>query len=160
MCLHEISFRMKWNIFISVSSQFLITVYMIKPEMKLIAGVISLRSFWQKWNFSSGDKISCKHYSKWNHMEGNNCTCVYFIKTKMTGLYWMGCFSRTIPETKFHFISPVVKSKVNRISFLVGWYFILGRIHFGSHVNTFSMCFMFCKIYMLKVWIIFFLNMT
>ena len=35
-------------------------------RLKLIAGVISLRSFWQKWNFISGDKISCKHYPKWN----------------------------------------------------------------------------------------------
>ena len=27
---------------------------------------ISYRSFWQKWNFISGDKISCEHYPKWN----------------------------------------------------------------------------------------------
>ena len=27
---------------------------------------ISYRSFWQKWNFISGDKRSCKHYPKWN----------------------------------------------------------------------------------------------
>ena len=27
---------------------------------------ISYRSLWQKWNFISGDKISCKHYPKWN----------------------------------------------------------------------------------------------
>ena len=27
---------------------------------------ISYRSLWQKWNFISGDKISCKHYLKWN----------------------------------------------------------------------------------------------
>ena len=27
---------------------------------------ISYRSFSQKWNFISGDKISCKHYPKWN----------------------------------------------------------------------------------------------
>ena len=27
---------------------------------------ISYRSFRQKWNFISGDKISCKHYQKWN----------------------------------------------------------------------------------------------
>ena len=27
---------------------------------------ISYRSFWQKWNFILGDKISCKHYPKWN----------------------------------------------------------------------------------------------
>ena len=44
-CLHEISFRAKLNIFISVSGQFLVTVSMIQPEMKLVAGVISVQSF-------------------------------------------------------------------------------------------------------------------
>ena len=38
----------------------MIQIYMIKPEVKLIGGVISLRSFWRKWNFVSGYKISCK----------------------------------------------------------------------------------------------------
>ena len=69
VCLHEISFRTKWIIFILVSGQFLITVYMIQPEMKLIARVISMRSFWQRWNFISGDKISCKHYPEWNYIK-------------------------------------------------------------------------------------------
>ena len=64
-CLHEISFRVKWNIFIYMSGKFLITAYMTQPEMKFIAGIISLQSFWQKWNFILGDKISCKHYPKW-----------------------------------------------------------------------------------------------
>ena len=41
-CLHEISFRAKWNIFILVSGQFRIAVYMIQTEMKLIAGAISV----------------------------------------------------------------------------------------------------------------------
>ena len=27
---------------------------------------ISYQSFWEKWNFILGDKISCKHNSKWN----------------------------------------------------------------------------------------------
>ena len=27
---------------------------------------IKCRSFWQKWNFISGNRISCKHYPKWN----------------------------------------------------------------------------------------------
>ena len=31
------------------------------PEMKLIAGVISLRSVSQNLNFISSDKILCKH---------------------------------------------------------------------------------------------------
>ena len=45
-------------------------------------------------------------------------------------------FFRTIPEMKFHFISPVMKSNVNRISFTVGWSFISGRFYFEPHVNT------------------------
>ena len=46
------------------------------PETKLISAdsldiafnavIDSYRSFWQKWNFISGDKIPCKHYPKWN----------------------------------------------------------------------------------------------
>ena len=54
-------------------------------EMKLIPGVISLRSFWQKWTFTPSDKILCKHYLKWNHPKGNICACEYFIKTKIVG---------------------------------------------------------------------------
>ena len=38
-CLHKIPFQAKWSIFISVSGQFLPTVYMIQPEMKLVVGV-------------------------------------------------------------------------------------------------------------------------
>ena len=38
----------------------------VHVRLKLIAGVISLRSFWQKRNFISGDTISCRHYPKWN----------------------------------------------------------------------------------------------
>ena len=33
-------------------------------KMKLIAGVISLRSFWQKWNFILGDNTLCKDYTE------------------------------------------------------------------------------------------------
>ena len=110
-CLHEISFRAKWNIFISVSGQFLVTDYMMQPEMKLIAGVISLRSFWQKWNFISGHKISCKHYPKWNHMKGNICTCV----NKNDWLLLSGPFISDYPRNEIHFISPAMKSNVNRV---------------------------------------------
>ena len=118
---HEIPFRAKWNIFILVSGQFFITVYMMQPEMKLVADVILLWSFWKKWNFISGDKISCKRYPKWNHMKRNICACVYFIKKKkVIGFYWIGRFSWTTPETKSQFFSPAKKSNVNRISFMVG----------------------------------------
>ena len=122
--------------FISVSGQFLLAVYMIQPEMKLIVGVISLRSFWQEWKFISGDKISCKHHPKWNYLKGNIWACVYFIKTKMIGFYWLGHFPGTISETKFYLFLPTMKSNVNRIYFIVGWNFISGRCHFGSQVNT------------------------
>ena len=108
--------------------------YITQPEMKLIAGVISLRSFWQELNFISRDKMSCKHYPKWNKIKGN----IYFIKTKIIGFYSIGRFSQTTPETKFHFILPAMRSNVNRISFTVGWNFISGGFHFGSHVNTLS----------------------
>ena len=119
-CLYEILFRAKWNIFISVSGQFLITVYMIQPEMKLVVGVISLRSFWQKWNFISGDKISCKRYPKWNHMKGNICTCV----NKNDSLLLNGPFISGHPRNEIRFISPVMKSNVNRISFIVDSNFV------------------------------------
>ena len=40
---------------------------------------ILYRSFWQKWNFISGDKISCKHYSKWN---AYTCSSEYRVVLK------------------------------------------------------------------------------
>ena len=123
-CLHEILFRAKWNIFISVSGQFLITVYMIQPEMKLVAGVISLRSFWQKWNFISGDKISCKHYPKWNHMKGNICTCV----SKNDWLLLNGTFISGYPDK----ISFRPQWKVMQAEFLLWWFEILLPVDFIS----------------------------
>ena len=135
-CLNEISFREKWDILILVSGKFLRTVYMVQREMKLIAGVVPLRSCWQKWKFILGDKMSCRHYPKWNHMKENIFAYVYFIKAKMIGFYWIGRSSRATPETKFHFISLTMKSDVNRISLMVGWNFIFGRFHCGPHVNT------------------------
>ena len=84
-------------------------------RLKLIAGVISLRSFWQKWNFISGDKISCKHYRKWNHMKGNICTCV----SKNDWLLTNGPFISDHYRNEIHFISPAMEGNVNRISFMV-----------------------------------------
>ena len=105
---------------------------MIQPEMKLVAGVISLRSFWQKWNFISGDKISCKHYPKWNHMKGNICTCV----NKNDWLLLSKRFISDHPQNEIRFIPPTMKSNGNRISFMVDWNFVSGRFHFGSHVTS------------------------
>ena len=125
-CLHEILIWAKLNFFNSLSGQSLITVYMKYPEMKLIAGIISFRSFWQKWDIILGGKTLYKHCLKWNHMKGNNCTCTYFIKTKIIGFNWTGQFSWTTPEMKFDFISPAMKSNVNRTSFMADWNFISG----------------------------------
>ena len=72
-------------IVMSLSGQFLIIVYMIQPEMKLIEGVTLLRSFWWKWNFISGNKnLMCKHYWKWNYTKRKICKCDYFIKKTTT----------------------------------------------------------------------------
>ena len=50
---------------------------------KRIAGVIPLRSFWQKWNFISGDDNCYVNTTpKWNHPKENIWACKYFIKTK------------------------------------------------------------------------------
>ena len=125
-----------WD-FISVTGEFLITgQFLIQDKMKVIAVVIPLRSFWQKWNFISSDKLLFKHYPNWNHTKGSICTCVYLIKTRMIDFCWMDRFSWTTPETKFHFILPTTKSSVKRISFMVGLNSISGRFHFESHANT------------------------
>ena len=47
--------------------------------VKLIAGVISLSSIWQIWNFILGDKISCKYYPKWNAYA---CSSKYWVTLK------------------------------------------------------------------------------
>ena len=127
------TFQAKWGIFISTSGQHFIPVCMImemvQSEMKLIARVISLWSFWLEWNFVSGDKISSKHYPKRNHVKGNICLYICFLKTRMIGFYWRGRFSWITLEKKFHFISPTMKSNVN-IIFYGGL-----KFHFGSHPN-------------------------
>ena len=66
-----------------VYGQSLITVSVKYPEMKLITGVISLRSFWQKWNFNSRDKWYENTSLKWNHPIGHICACEYFINTNI-----------------------------------------------------------------------------
>ena len=38
------------------------------PKMKLIAGVTSLQSFWQKWNFISGDTYPEMKLSERKHL--------------------------------------------------------------------------------------------
>ena len=43
--LHNISFSVKLKIFISVSGQFLVTVYMIQAKMKLTAVILAEMKF-------------------------------------------------------------------------------------------------------------------
>ena len=67
-------FKPKW-----ISADSLGIVFNAHVHLKLIVGVISLWSFWQKWNVISGDKISCKHYPKWNAF---SCPSKYWFVLK------------------------------------------------------------------------------
>ena len=93
--VYMIAHRATWNIFISVFVQFLITWYNRKSwYMILSACVISLRSCWQKRNFISGDKISCKLYPKWNHMRGTSAYAFIEISNHFERLFhWLGNFT-------------------------------------------------------------------
>ena len=53
--------KAKWISMDSLGIAFHVNVY-----LKVIADVISLQPFCQKYNFVLCDKILCKHYSKWN----------------------------------------------------------------------------------------------
>ena len=108
--MYEISFRKISYIFTWVTGQFLITgQLLIQDKIKLTTVILSLRSFWQKWNFISSDKLLCKHHPKWDHTKGNICPCIYFIKTRVIGFWWMGCF----PQTFLHFALPKWKNLVD-----------------------------------------------
>ena len=104
--LHEISLQAKLTIFGSVSSQSVKTVDMKCPELKLIAGVISTRSFWPKWDFILSDKCCAKIIPKWKNPKENISACEYFIKTKMI-------------------LDQEIKTKMNLILFHWRWKLIL-----------------------------------
>ena len=74
---------------------------------------ISYRSFWQKWNFISGDKISCKHYPKWNAYY--TCPSKYRVVLKCS---WneTSC-EQNLFSRRFWNLKPV-------------W------VHFASHLNV------------------------
>ena len=105
---------------------------MIRPEVKLIAGVISLRPFWEKLNFISGDKAPSKHYPKWNHMKENICSSV----NKNDCILIDGPLISDHPRNEIHFILPEIKSDINKIYFMADWNFCSGIFYFGSHVNN------------------------
>ena len=80
--LHEISFRVKRDISLHFGV-WSISYNCSHDTTQHIAGVISLWLYWQKWNFISGDKMSCEHYPKWDYTKGNICAWAYFIKTSI-----------------------------------------------------------------------------
>ena len=98
-----------WD-FISVTGEFLITgQFLIQDKMKVIAFVIPLRSFWQKWNFISSDKLLCKHYPNWNLTKGSICTCVYLIKTRILTFAEWTVFLGPPPKRNFILFHPQLK---------------------------------------------------
>ena len=59
-CEHNLT-ETKW-----ISADSLDVGFNARVRLKLIAGMDFISVIWQKWNFISGDEISCKHYPKWN----------------------------------------------------------------------------------------------
>ena len=94
----------------------------IIPQMKLIVGVTSLRSFRQKWNFLSDNKYYVNTTLKWNYTKRNVCTCEYLIKTKDSR-------SKDQDKSQFHFISGAMKANVN--IFFFSWQ---NKISFGIYI--------------------------
>lgn len=134
--MNECCFFIKRNNFISVSGEIFTTVYMRQPDMKLTAGVTSLRSFSQKSNFILGDKKYHLNTTRNESYEREHLRIRLFHQNKNDVLLLNERFSSTSRKTKFHFISPAVKSSVNRTSFMVDWNLISGRFHFGSYVKV------------------------
>ena len=70
---------------------------------------ISYRSFWQKWNLISGDKISCKHHPKWS---AYTCPskCRVTLKCSRNETSWeQSLFSRRFEiSNRYDFISPLM----------------------------------------------------
>ena len=126
VCLHEISFRAKWNVFVSVSGQSLVTIYMSTSRSETYCRCYFIAVILTEMKFHFGDKIG-KYYPKWNI-----CTCVKKIDWNLRN----GTFISYHPRNEIHLISPAMKSNVNRICFMVGWNFVSGRFHFGSYVNN------------------------
>ena len=123
-------------IFISMSGQFLLTVYIIKPEMKLIADVLSLLSFWLFFARNSFLLLRFHVNTTRNEIRWKETSTHVFVSSKQGWMTFTTCrLSRTTLALKFQFISPAMKSNAN-ISFMKGWNFILGRFHFGSHINS------------------------
>ena len=89
-------------------------------NLKLIAGVDFIWSFWQKRNFRSDDKISCKHYRKWN---AYGCQSKYRVALKYSRNETsceQNLFSHRFEISyRFEFISPLMWTYHNQPS---KWY--------------------------------------
>ena len=62
-------------------------------------------------------------------------TCLSIYLALVCLLFLMGWFTPNTPETKLYFISPAMKSNVNKIFFMAKRNFIPFIFHFGSHIN-------------------------
>ena len=102
-CLLGSWFCLKWNI--SVSSQLLTTVYMMRTKMKFILCVIS-------FHFERNEILLwvIKYHTKTtrNEIIWKETSAHAFISSKQKWLA-LDCFSWTTPEMKHHFILLVMK---------------------------------------------------
>ena len=70
---------------------------------------ISYRSFCQKWNFISGDKISCKHYPKWDaYTCPSNYRVVFKCRRNETSCEQNMFSCRFEMSNRYEFISPLM----------------------------------------------------
>ena len=95
-------------------------------------GCYFISVIWKNLNLISTGKISWKHYPKWNHMKEN----IWRYVNKIDGILLNESFISRHPRNEIQFISPAMKSNVDRICFLVVWNFFSGIFHFGSYVNN------------------------
>ena len=90
-------------------SQLFTCVHMNWCKMKLKTVWISYWSFRQKWNFISGDKISCKHYLKLN---AYTCPSKYWVILKCSQNETsceQNLFSHQFKiSNRYEFISPLM----------------------------------------------------
>ena len=99
----------------SVVSQLSTCVHMNWGEMKLKTVWISYRSFWQKWNFISGDKI-CKHHPKWK---------AYNIHQNIESFWNVAEMKLHVNKTCFH---TGLKSQTGMNSFRLMWTYSKERL--------------------------------
>ena len=92
-------------------------------------------------NETSFRAIKCHQKTTRNEITGKKTFVRALIssKKKVIAFYWMDRFSQTTTQTKFHIISPTMKSNVKQFHLWDAQIFILGRFGFRFHVNNLSM---------------------